>query len=97
MLQLYGNPRSRAMRCVWMLEEVGEPYQLIEKSTQSTICRLPTIFGSIRMRGFPPSWMVTWCYGNLWLSTSISHKSTEGRCTLLIPKCWVWLPNGVFG
>ena len=28
MLQLYGNPTSRAMRCLWMLEEVGEPYQL---------------------------------------------------------------------
>jgi glutathione S-transferase len=35
MLQLYGNPRSRAMRCLWMLEEMGEPYQLIEKSTRS--------------------------------------------------------------
>ena len=35
MLQLYGNPRSRAMRCLWMLEEIGEPYQLIEKSTQT--------------------------------------------------------------
>ena len=35
MLQLYGNPRSRAMRCLWMLEEMGEPYQLIEKSTRT--------------------------------------------------------------
>ena len=35
MLQLYGNPRSRAMRCLWMLEEVGEPYELIEKSTRT--------------------------------------------------------------
>ena len=35
MLQLYGNPRSRAMRCLWMLEEMGEPYQLIEKSTRA--------------------------------------------------------------
>jgi len=34
MLQLYGNGRSRAMRCLWMLEEMGEPYQLIEKSTR---------------------------------------------------------------
>lgn len=33
MLQLYGNPRSRATRCRWMLEEMGRPYQLIEKST----------------------------------------------------------------
>jgi glutathione S-transferase len=35
MLQLYGNPKSRAMRCLWMLEEVGAPYQLIEKSTRA--------------------------------------------------------------
>ena len=35
MLQLYGNARSRAMRCLWMLEEIGEPYQLIEKSTRT--------------------------------------------------------------
>jgi len=35
MLQLYGNPRSRAMRCLWMLEEMGQPYQLIEKSTRT--------------------------------------------------------------
>jgi len=35
MLQLYGNPRSRAMRCLWMLEEVGRPYQLLEKTTRA--------------------------------------------------------------
>src|SRR6478609_12162843 len=35
MLQLYGKPRSRAMRCLWMLEEMGEPYRLIEKSTRA--------------------------------------------------------------
>jgi glutathione S-transferase len=35
MLQLYGNAKSRAMRCLWMLEEMGEPYQLIEKSTRT--------------------------------------------------------------
>jgi glutathione S-transferase len=35
MLQLYGNLRSRAMRCMWMLEEVGQPYQLIEKTTRA--------------------------------------------------------------
>jgi glutathione S-transferase len=35
MLQLFGNPRSRAMRCLWMLEEIGRPYQLIEKSTRA--------------------------------------------------------------
>ena len=35
MLQLYANPRSRAMRCLWMLEEVGRPYQLVEKTTRA--------------------------------------------------------------
>jgi glutathione S-transferase len=35
MLQLYGNPRSRAMRCMWMLEEVGKPYQLVEQSLRA--------------------------------------------------------------
>jgi glutathione S-transferase len=35
MLQLYGNPRSRAIRCLWMLEEVGQPYQLVDKSTRA--------------------------------------------------------------
>jgi glutathione S-transferase len=35
MLQLYGNPRSRAMRCLWMLEEMGKPYQLVEKTTRA--------------------------------------------------------------
>ena len=35
MLQLYGNPRSRATRCLWMLEEMGKPYQLIEKGTRA--------------------------------------------------------------
>src|SRR5262249_11577281 len=34
MIQLYGNPRSRAMRCMWMLEEIGQPYQLVEKHTK---------------------------------------------------------------
>jgi len=35
MLHLYGNFRSRAMRCLWMLEEMGKPYQLIEKTTRT--------------------------------------------------------------
>ena len=35
MLQLYGNPRSRALRCLWMLEEVGQPYQLVDKSLRA--------------------------------------------------------------
>jgi len=34
MLQLYGNSLSRAMRCMWILEEMGLPYELIKKTTQ---------------------------------------------------------------
>ena len=34
MLQLYGNSLSRAMGCIWMLEEMGLPYELIKKSTR---------------------------------------------------------------
>ena len=32
MLQIYGTLKSRATRCLWMLEEVGQPYELVEKS-----------------------------------------------------------------
>jgi glutathione S-transferase len=35
MLKLYGNVRSRATRCLWMLEEIGTPYQLVEKTTKA--------------------------------------------------------------
>src|ERR1044072_8012928 len=35
MLQIYENPRSRAIRCLWMLEEIGRPYQLVEKTTRA--------------------------------------------------------------
>ncbi len=34
MITLYGVPRSRTLRCIWMLEEVGAPYRL-EKSPAS--------------------------------------------------------------
>jgi glutathione S-transferase len=40
-LHLYGNAKSRAMRCLWMLEEIGEPYQLIEKSTRPDDLQTP--------------------------------------------------------
>ena len=35
MLRLYGNTRSRALRCLWMLEEIGQPYELIEKTLRA--------------------------------------------------------------
>ncbi|WP_035661195.1 glutathione S-transferase family protein [Bradyrhizobium sp. Ec3.3] len=41
MLQLYGNLRSRATRCLWMLEEIGEPYELVERSTSPADLQTP--------------------------------------------------------
>jgi glutathione S-transferase len=41
MLKLYGNLRSRATRCIWMLEEMGEPYELIETSVRSEDLKSP--------------------------------------------------------
>ncbi len=32
MIRLHGDPNSRAFRCVWMLEELGLPYQLVPTS-----------------------------------------------------------------
>jgi glutathione S-transferase len=29
MLRLYGSPRSRAFRCIWMLEETGADYEVV--------------------------------------------------------------------
>jgi NTP pyrophosphatase (non-canonical NTP hydrolase) len=51
MLQLYGNPRSRAVRCLWMLEEVGELYQLLEKSTRAGDLQSDASLTSERLRG----------------------------------------------
>src|SRR6516165_3718015 len=98
MLQLYGNPRSRAMRCLWMLEEVGEPYELIEKST-----RTDELQSIEYLRLNPNARIPTLVDGDavLWESMAIKiftlRKSMRDRCTALSPKCWVWPLNGVFG
>ena len=59
MLQLYGDPRSRAARCSWMLEEVGAPYRLIERALSPKICRLRTIWLNPNAR-ISTSWMAAW-------------------------------------
>jgi len=42
MLKLYGNARSRATRCLWMLEETGEPYELVQTSVRTDDLQSPT-------------------------------------------------------
>ena len=39
MYTVYGTPRSRAMRVLWMLEELGEPYDLVPALPQSAEIR----------------------------------------------------------
>jgi len=41
MLQIYGTLKSRATRNLWMLEEVGQPYELVEKSAHPDDTRTP--------------------------------------------------------
>lgn len=41
MLRLYGIPRSRANRCLWMLEEMGRPYELVEVTAHPDDVRTP--------------------------------------------------------
>ena len=52
MLQLYGNALSRAMRCIWMLEEMGLPYELFKKSTRTEDLQSAESCGSIRTHVF---------------------------------------------
>jgi glutathione S-transferase len=42
-----------------MLEETGEPYQLIEKSTRADDLQTTEYLRLNRMRGFRRSWMAT--------------------------------------
>src|SRR5262249_13595634 len=97
MLQLYGNPRSRAIRCLWMLEEMSVPYQLIEKSTRTDDLQSPEY-----LRLNPNARIPTLVDGDvvLWESIAINytlHKSMRGRCITLTPRCWAWPLNGVSG
>jgi glutathione S-transferase len=41
MIVLYGEPRSRAFRCIWMLEELGLEYQLVPVRTGGVETRTP--------------------------------------------------------
>ncbi|HTT82865.1 MAG TPA: glutathione S-transferase family protein [Rhizomicrobium sp.] len=41
MIRIYGTPRSRATRCMWLLEEMGVPYELVRVDTAAGANRQP--------------------------------------------------------
>src|SRR5262245_56113980 len=95
MIQLYGNPRSRAMRCMWMLEEIGQPYELVEKHTKelqtpeylqlNPNARIPTLVDDGAV---------------IWESMAINlylAQKYEGPFTAPKPKYSVYPLSGVFG
>jgi glutathione S-transferase len=93
MLQLYGNSRSRAMRCLWMLEEMGKPYQLMEKTT-----RVDDLLSAEYLRLNPNARIPTLVDGDLvlWESMAVNlylAQKYEGPNR----KSWVWLFNGASG
>jgi glutathione S-transferase len=41
MIRIYGTPRSRATRCMWLLEEMGVPFELVPIDTAAGVNRQP--------------------------------------------------------
>jgi glutathione S-transferase len=54
MITLYGVPGSRAMRCLWMLEELGVPYEHV-KTAFGTDSRQPDYMKTINPNGHIPA------------------------------------------
>ena len=67
MLQLYGNRQSRATRCLWMLEETGQPYELVEMSAHPDDTRTAEY-----LRLNPNARIPTLVDGDLMLSESLA-------------------------
>src|ERR1700733_9219364 len=42
MVRIYGTARSRATRCMWLLEEIGQPYELVPVDTATGANRQPS-------------------------------------------------------
>jgi len=41
MIKIYGGPRSRAVRCLWMAEEIGVPYENVKTNFAKGEARTP--------------------------------------------------------
>jgi len=41
MIKIYGGPRSRAIRCLWMAEEIGVPYENVKTNFAKGEARTP--------------------------------------------------------
>lgn len=54
MITLYGVPRSRTMRCLWMLEELGVPYENVPTHFATGECKTPE-FLTINPNGHIPA------------------------------------------
>ena len=74
------------MRCLWMLEEIGEPYQLIEKSTRADESQTAEYVRINPNARIPTHVDGDFVYGSSWPSTSTSRKNTQARCAALTPK-----------
>jgi glutathione S-transferase len=53
MYRLYGTVKSRAMRPLWLLEELGAPYELVEAPPRSEAARAVNPTGKIPALGLP--------------------------------------------
>src|SRR6059058_843193 len=80
MIKLYGVPQSRAMRALWMLEELGLPYENVKVNFATGDTRKPEYL-RINPNGHIPALqdgdLIIW---SRWRSISTSPASTTWGC-----------------
>ena len=98
MIAVYGAPRSRAFRVIWMLEELDLPYELIPttpaQARQSPLLELnpsgslPTgarTIGVRRRHRRPASLLKPFSAATLYASASVGWLNTASRHTSMVP------------
>jgi glutathione S-transferase len=93
MLKLYGNAKSRATRCLWMLEETGERYELIETSVRTEDLQSPAYLQlnpNARIPTLVDGDVVLWesMAINLYLAQRPGPMRAENAATLGIAAQW---------